>query len=382
MLPVWLRQVDRALRELSQRVTLLGAATPSNAREERARLREFAGRGSHAMPSWRYAPHVGHVERRVAPRWPGVRRRLDALLVELRALHDFSLAMLYETRVRELLLEARICECVGTKDASPLAARRFGPFGPTTAAAADLLADAWINEHPLAPLLGEAERDPREVDTVIATDDPHPHSLLSLLRAEVGRRRIPFAVVVHPHLSALAATGNQTILVAAGRRITGEATRRTVLHEIEGHVLPRVRAARAPLGILSIGTARSADEQEGYALLLEERHGFSTPVRRRELAGRYLAVRAMRQGANFVEVVRRLTGDYGVPTRDAVVMAERAFRGSDGTFPGLGRERVYLESYVRVRALLADAPDDEAVLASGQVSLDAIDALRPYVASG
>ena len=58
-------------------------------------------------------------------------------------------------------------------------------------------------------------------------------------------------------------------------------------------------------------------------------------------------------------------------------MAERAFRGGDGSSPGLGRERVYLESFVRVRAHLAAHPDDEAVLASGQIALEAIETLRP-----
>jgi hypothetical protein len=65
---------------------------------------------------------------------------------------------------------------------------------------------------------------------------------------------------------------------------------------------------------------------------------------------------------------------------EAVVAAERAFRGADGQRPGLGRERVYLGALVRVKAHLEARPDDEHVLASGQVSLDAIEALRPFAA--
>jgi hypothetical protein len=37
---------------------------------------------------------------------------------------------------------------------------------------------------------------------------------------------------------------------------------------------------------------------------------------------------------------------------------------------------VYLESFVRVRKHLGDRPDDEAVLAGGQIAVDAIDVLR------
>lgn len=360
MVPAWLRQVDPLLRELSQRVTLLGAATPTNAREERVRLQGLAASGKVAVPAWTYVPRDMST----------LRRQLDAIASALHESRGEPLADLYLARVQEWRLEARLCECVGTPEASSLAAHRFTSFDAETAAAADRLSEEWL----AAP--SPADELP---DHFLESDAEHPDSLLSLLRAEIGRRRVPFAVVVHPHLSALAATGHRTVLVAAGRRISAETAHRTVLHEIEGHVLPRARAAQARLALFSIGTARSADEQEGYALCLEDRHQFLTSSRRRELAGRYLAVRSMRQGATFVDVVRQLDG-AGIDPRDAVVMAERAFRGSDGTFPGLGRERVYLESYLRVRAHLAAAPDDEAVLASGQLALDAVDALRPWCA--
>ncbi|WP_394842485.1 DUF1704 domain-containing protein [Pendulispora brunnea] len=358
MLAAWLRQVDPLLRELSQRVTLLGAATPANAREERVRLQALAASGKDAVPAWEYVPRDMSV----------LRRQLDAVASALREVQTEPLADLYMARVQEWRLEARLCECVGTQEAGSLAARRFASFDDDTEAAADSLAESWMEGS-----------GPESEGDLLETDSPAPESLLSLLQAEIGRRRIPFAVVVHPHLSALAATGHRTVLVAAGRRISPETAHRTVLHEIEGHVLPRARAAHAPLALFSVGTARSSDEQEGYALFLEDRHHFLSPSRRRELAGRYLAVRGMRQGATFVEVVRYLAG-AGIDPRDAVVMAERAFRGSDGTFPGLGRERVYLESYLRVRAHLDEAPDDEAVLASGQLALDAVETLRPWCA--
>jgi hypothetical protein len=47
--------------------------------------------------------------------------------------------------------------------------------------------------------------------------------------------------------------------------------------------------------------------------------------------------------------------------------------------PGLGRERIYLEAFLRVKEHLAKMPTDEAILTSGQVSLDAIPTLALYV---
>jgi hypothetical protein len=70
---------------------------------------------------------------------------------------------------------------------------------------------------------------------------------------------------------------------------------------------------------------------------------------------------------------------HGVEVTEAVIVTERAFRGSDGTFPGLGRERVYLESFLRVGSHLTAHPEDERVLAAGQISVDAAATVRAVV---
>jgi hypothetical protein len=48
----------------------------------------------------------------------------------------------------------------------------------------------------------------------------------------------------------------------------------------------------------------------------------------------------------------------------------------------IGRERVYIEAFLRVRDHLAQKPTDEAVLTSGQVSLEAVPTLAPYIRRG
>lgn len=71
-----------------------------------------------------------------------------------------------------------------------------------------------------------------------------------------------------------------------------------------------------------------------------------------------------------------------MPAPDAVLVAERAFRGGDGVMAGLGRERIYLEAFLRVGEHLRRKPTDEGILTSGQVSLDAIAVLGPLVRKG
>ena len=283
---------------------------------------------------------------------------------------DDALAPLYASRARELALE-RASAAAGTARFGNSRANAWS-FGPASSAEADRLTATWLAE-PVATADDGAD--------AMASDAAHPASLLSRMRDAVLRADLPFTVLVEPRLFALAATGPRTILIAPGRTISDEAARRTVLHEVQGHAVPRVRAARTTEVLFALGSARGIDEQEGYALVLEDRHGFLGPHRRRELAARYAAVRAMREGASFEEVFAQLTREHALDVEGALLLAERAFRGGDGRREGLGRERVYIESYVRVRAHLGRAPGDEPTLASGQLSLDAVPALRDRAAN-
>ncbi len=279
------------------------------------------------------------------------------------------LEALFLGRIRELSLEAEMCARAGTVAVTRLARARFRHPEEETSRAASALCTAWLDE-PRASA----------TDTSILSDDLDPRSLLSRMREAVGRLRLPFTVIATPWLAPLAATGEGVILVTTGRLVSDEDTRRTVLHEIDGHARPRARSMHAGSSLFRTGTARGIDDQEGRAVWLEERAGLLGPRRRRQLAARHRAVEKMLEGAGFADVAEMLIADHGLETAEAVLVAERVFRGGDGTHPGLGRERVYLESLVRVRRHLTLRPEDDAVLATGQVAVDAIETLRPFVA--
>jgi hypothetical protein len=350
--------IEQLVVRASMQVQLLAALTPADAQRERARLITALREKKRVPPRWRYTavPHdellraLGAAERVLA--------RIDDPLHEL-----------YLARVRELSMEAALCAAAGTTAVAPLARARFAPRDEAIARVASVLCKAWLSEEP-----------PPAADVPIASDDPDPRSLLSRMRVAVGTRRLPFAVVAQPSLAPLAATGEHVILVAAGRLVHEEDAIRTVLHEVDGHALPRALSRHSPLALMQAGTARGVDDQEGRALLLEKRAGMLGARRRRQLAARHRAVEAMFDGGTFVDVASMLIEVQGLGAADAVVVAERAFRGSDGTRPGLGRERVYLESFVRVSTHLEAHPEDEQVLAAGHVAIDAVNTLRQWVA--
>jgi hypothetical protein len=341
----------------AREVQLLAALTPVGAHRERARLVGELRAGRRAVPNWSYAP-ARHDE---------LRRALDSAERTL-ARREEAYAALHFARVRELKLEAALCAAPGTADFGRLARERFAPRSPEDARRASDLCAAWLEVQATA-----------DAGVPVASDDPGPRSLLSLMRHTVGKLRLPFAVVAEPSLAPLAATGDRVILVATGRLVCEEDSVRTVLHEVEGHAVPRARAYVSPLPILRAGTAGGIDDQEGRALLLEERAGALGARRKRQLAARHRAVEAMLDGGSFADVAAMLVREQGFDPADAVLMAERAFRGSDGRGPGLGRERVYLESFVRVGAHLAAHPEDEEVMASGQVAADACQTLRELI---
>jgi hypothetical protein len=358
--PAWCAPIELLLTRAAREVRILATLTPCEARRERERLAGELRAGRPAAPRWTYTPRP-HDE---------LRRALAAAEQMLEEHGRTALDALYLDRARELSLEASMCAAAGTSELARLAKARFEPRGAragAVAAAASELCASWLAEPP-----------PPRSRASLASDDPDPGSLISRMSAAVGRLRLPFAVVATPHLAPLAATGERVILVATGRLVAEEDAIRTVLHEIDGHARPRAHAMSAAPAHFRIGTARGVDDQEGRAVLLEERAGLLGPARRRQLASRHHAVEAMLAGASFADVARDLVDRCGLEAGEAVIVAERAFRGGDGVRAGLGRERVYLESFVRVREHLRKRPSDDDVLASGQVAVDAIDALRPF----
>ena len=347
----------RPLLAAAARVRLLGAVAPVDADAERARLIAEATAGRDAVPRWSY------------PRedLDPLARDLELLAAELETDaqdRDAPLSLLYSARARELGLEARLVSRVGTAAFAGLARRRFG-LAPGASADAATTALAWAA---LAP--GPAE------GALSESDGPSPDSLESCMRAAIGEARVPFTVEVRDDLFALAATGERTVFIARGRKLTAEDVRRTVAHELHAHVLPRTRAATREPKIFQLGTARGADDQEGYALVIEERQDLLSARRKRDLAIRHLATVHMDAGASFVECVRALARDHELGMPQAVGVAERIYRGGSGGQAGLGRERVYIASFMNVGAHLTAHPEDEDLLTSGQVAVDALPLLR------
>lgn len=352
--PVWTRAMDALIDRAASQARVIGICTPRNAPSAVRQLTDAIIAGQPRIPELLY-----DLPRRMDLR-PTLERAAEACMGQ------GPLGRSYAERLVELSVEIALCERAGKQGFSELAAKRFARHDEHDDEA-DRVCERWIDTEP-----SDLDAGP----TVVSDDAGDPRSLIRRLREEVGARRLPVRVTVARRLASLAATGPGVIYVAQGKTMTVRDVERTTLHEIEGHAMPRWRASQASLGLFARGTARGSDEQEGRALCIEERGGFLTGTRRRELARRHLAGRSVRDGADLVETVRRLSA-VGCEPEDAARIGLRAHRGG-----GLARELVYVPAWLRVQAALDRDPSLDAVLSAGQVSVAAAETLRPFVPHG
>ncbi|MGZ3449086.1 MAG: tyrosine/phenylalanine carboxypeptidase domain-containing protein [Polyangiales bacterium] len=336
----WTKPFDHLVRTATTRFPLLASVTPTNAAEEQNRLISSWSRGIETSPRWD-APNKDREA------LAAFRRGVDEGLRLLAG--DDPWRTIYRERLIEIAADLAIADSAFEASLSRAADARFGRDVGIDLHEAEELARTYLSA-------SESEAPA----TMIASDDIHdPSSLVSRMRAEISARRLGVRVVVRDRIGALAAAGDGVVVVAAGRRISAAETERVVLHEIEGHVVPRERGRQARPAIMTLGSANASEDEEGRALLLEERAGLLGDRRRRTLGARDRAARLVLSGGTYVEVVRALRAE-GVAQEDALAIASRVMRGGwlrgSDVLGGLARERVYLPALVRVRRAVAREP--------------------------
>jgi hypothetical protein len=337
------------LKQSERQIALLDRVRPLNLRAEQARLTRAGETGRLSTPAFEYAPRAA---------LGALRGRLTELAASLNAAEPEP--RLLAERARELELEASLAEQVGESGFAELAARRFPlpePPGQLRGLAQQFLS---ASAQELADYGAELLH--------VSDDARDPHSLWSQVARLLSREDWGVRIESVPGLVSLAAVAEGVVRIRPGAPLTAAAARRIALHEIEGHLRPRV-SGKLLGGAFVAGTAGSSQDEEGRAILLEERAGLLDLERRRELSRRYLAAESVRQGADFWQTVTAL-GRSGASIGPAVELACRVHRGG-----GLARESIYLSGYWRVASGLAERPELERLLERGRISLDAARAL-------
>lgn len=333
--------VARALARIENEVRLVGRAAPPDFGLEMARLvREFTRATRITLGGVRGArASLGETRRSLA--------RLSAMSDALGPLGE-----LHAARARELELEARLVEALGTPHLRALAAERF----PAPAAARARECDAFVSEALSAPACEPSESHRSD-------DYGDPKSLVPRLAARSRELGLRLRIDVRRGQVAVAATGHGIVCVRPGVLLSAQASERVATHELLAHALPRARASHAPWALLAVGTRGAGEDEEGRALLIEERSGLLDAERRRSLALRHVSALGVRAGAEPTETLRKLVA-LGASLEQAAELTLRAHRGG-----GLGRELAYLPAYFAVRSALAGEPGLERWLERGRLDL-------------
>lgn len=333
-------EAAQTLVSAEESVNLLARVQPADVLGEVERLaREYTRGNALVITRVGEIPDLGPVRRALA--------RVEELCEPLGTFGGH-----YAERARELDLEARLVEALGTPEFRLRAAERF----PEPPLALGRACDEFVAaaEHAAPDGTKSVHRSDDETD---------PRSLVSRLRVRVRELGLAFTVRTSRNQLAAAATGHGVVSVRAGVHLTAAAADRIAAHELLGHALPRARARYATLPLLRAGTRGAADDEEGRALVVERRAGLLDGARQHELALRHVAALGVRRGAEPRDTTAALLA-RGAPLERAVELTLRIHRGG-----GLAREIVYLPAYFAVQRAFAEEPRLERWFEQGRVGL-------------
>lgn len=338
-----LEEAARALIAAEESIKLVTRLAPADLDAERTRLARDYARGEPLVITRTSDRPTDLAE---------VRRTLERVRAVTAPLGAFG--SLHAERAAELELEARLVEALGTPRFRELAAERFPPPGAALARECD----DFVTE--ALPVVAAPPPELHRSD-----DEADPKSLIARLRVRARELGLAVSFRMTRDQLAVAATGDGVVSVRSGAWLRAAAAERIATHELFGHALPRARARHAPWALFRAGTRGATDDEEGRALLAEERAGLLDAERRRELALRHVAALGVRAGDDARATCKRLV-ELGVPLERAVELTLRVQRGG-----GLAREIVYLPAFFAVKRAFAELPGLERWFERGRVGLAA-----------
>ena len=331
-------QVDAGLTEIERRVDLLLNLTPVNAAEAWA---DFERSDFGTSPTLRLRP-LGFE--------PDLVRR-DLYDLEVEKVTDPALHALFRAKRDEIARQVTALEDRDTTRFVYASLQLYGGVAPPLVSAAEELLELIPGQAP---------------STKSVTAGVFAEAAL----AEVERYRavypeFPSRVEVREDISELMVSFGR-LLIPEAATIRADRVEALLHHEVGTHVVTYENGARQPLSVFTIGLPGYDETQEGLAVLAEYLTGGLDPRRLRVLAARVVAIAAMLDGAEFLEIFESLRNDRGIPARTAWSIAIRVVVGG-----GSVKDAIYLRGITRLLDLLAEGGSLDALFV-GKLALDHI----------
>lgn len=311
---------DSKLDAIARSFDFLLSLSPINTREA---MHQFLESGADRDPEFRYRPLTID---------PDEAKR-DLYQIDLTILEDPMLERLLKDKRRELDYQLTMLATRNTPAFRAASQLLYGGVEPQLLGLAHQVLESNVE----APAAGEA----LAAEQVAAEAQALVDSYRSV------DERFAATVEVREDVAGMLVSGPK-LMIGSGTAVAANRLQALLSHEVSVHLLTYFNGATQGLTIFRTGLAHYEGIQEGLGVFAEWAVGGLTANRLRLLAGRVVAVDAMLDGADFVQVYRRLTDEFGFTTRGAFDISARVFRSG-----GLAKDAIYLKGFVGVLDMLA-----------------------------
>lgn len=343
-------EVDRRLSEVADAYDFLLLLTPTNGEQA---WQEFSDSRFAQVPPLFYRPLPFDVDVQ--------KRRL--FNIRLENIAGPTLDFLLRGKRDEMDLELTMLQKRGQPEFRYAAMQLFGEVSPELLAAA--------KEVLRAADAAEANADPsRAIDDPLVTSEQFREAAMEEIDFyRTQNRAFDAQVQLRDDIGEGLMVSRNQLLVPRSLRVPQSRVRPLLQHEVGTHLLTYFNGRQQPFRQMAAGLAGYEALQEGLAVLAEYLVDGLSIQRMRVLALRVVAVSAMLDRGEFVDVFHLLHHQYGLDPQRAFFMTVRTFRG--GGFP---KDMVYLQGLIELLGELDNVAEFSLMLV-GKMAL----AHLPYI---
>ena len=311
---------DKRLDKVARSFDFLLSVSPINSRES---MERFFANGEEEAPKFRYRPLTVD---------PDPAKR-DLYAVDLSIIEDPLLERLLSEKRQEIDHQLTMLSTRNTSAFKAASLLQYGTVG------SQLLADAHaILDRPAPPKSSGETVGALEVAEAARSLVAHYQAV---------DERFDARIEVRDDVASLLVSGRK-LMIASSTKMQRARVDALLAHEVSVHLLTHFNGAAQGLTVFRTGLAHYEGLQEGLGVFAEWAVGGLSPARLRLLAGRVVAVDAMLDGAEFVDVYRGLVDSHGLKRKPAFDIATRVFRSG-----GLAKDLIYLKGFQAVIGLVA-----------------------------
>ncbi|WP_426692660.1 DUF1704 domain-containing protein [Sphingomonas sediminicola] len=341
-------EADRKLDNIANSFDFLLSLSPINSQDAMAR---FFAQCEEKPPKFRYRPLTVD---------PDIAKR-ELYEIDLSRLEDPLLERLLSEKRREIDYQLTLLATRNTPGFRPASMLLYGTVSR------QLLSDAHAVLGAVKPGMTRGKKIGAH-DVAAAAND-----LVSRYRSI--DERFQAKVEVRDDVSGLLVSGDR-LLISSATSMAESRLDALLSHEVSVHLLTYFNGSTQGLSIFRTGLAQYEGIQEGLGVFAEWAVGGLTSSRLRLLAGRVVAVEAMIEGAEFIDVYRRLTNDLGFSKRVAFDLCARVFRSG-----GFAKDAIYLKGFRAVMDRVATGASLDAFWL-GKIAPEHVDAIEELLLRG